>query len=476
MSKQAHRTHSIIKGAALAALISLAPALAQAAPAQEELEALRAEIRSLEARLAALEAQAAADAATPQQPAVVATPPPAPAPAADKPAGPKVAVDWKGLTVSSADKSYSVRIRPRIQFDAHFFPDAADGPSEFYVRRVRPVIQGVAGPASWRFMPELSGDVRVLDAWIDLNLGEDTYVRAGKFKGVIGLERLQSFSKNLFVERGLPSQLTPTREIGLELHQDLLDDTVELTLGIYNGVLDDTDNSSNKNLSGGDFDYGARVYVKPWTNDEGSALKGLGFGIGASFGDESTTIDGTADRRLRYRTGGLQTFFQLNNGVALDGRRVRINPHVNYYNGPFGFLAEYVSSSYELSRGGVARDATNWAWTVQASWVLTGEDASFDGVRPANSFSPAKGDWGAFEIAARHSRLRADDALFGGSADVRLASSTSVQEASVIGLGLNWFFNDNLLWQIDYENTDFSGLGPDRSSEDALITRFQIDY
>ena len=49
---------------------------------------------------------------------------------------------------------------------------------------------------------------------------------------------------------------------------------------------------------------------------------------------------------------------------------------------------------------------------MEASWALTGENAAYKGLIPATSFSPSKGTWGAFEVAARFGEIDFDDDLF----------------------------------------------------------------
>lgn len=457
--KRTLKTNSFLF-AAIAGL-ALTPFSAHAQASADELKALREQIAALEARLQELETSAE-KAQAPAQPA-------------SNPSAVTTTVDSRGFTAQTADKKYSFRIRPRLQIDFRGFLDDV-GRDEVTVRRLRPLFQGTAPRLSWRFMPELAGDVRILDASVDLTITEDITLRAGKFKGVNGLERLQSFSQGLFMERGLPSNLTPIREIGFELQGAVLDKTLGWALGFYNGTLDDTDLSVNQDLSFGEFDFGARLFWEPFKNDDDSPLKGLGVGIGASTGTETLAInDGDRDKRIRYRTSARTTFFRYKDGVQIDGDRHRINPHLYYYNGPFGFLTEYLTSSYEIVHEGARREIESRGFTIQTGWVLTGEKASFNGVRPAKPFDPANGSWGAFEVGARYGKLTIDeDAFTWGSTS--LAHSSAAQKAESITLGLNWYLTSNLLWQLNYEQTDFSGLGANRPTEKVILGRLQIDF
>jgi phosphate-selective porin OprO/OprP len=109
--------------------------------------------------------------------------------------------------------------------------------------------------------------------------------------------------------------------------------------------------------------------------------------------------------------------------------------------------------------------------------VLTGEDASFKGVTPINPFDPRKGRWGAFEVAARGGHLEVDpDAFTLGFAK----RPTSTEEAWAYGAGVNWYFNRNFKFQVNWERTEFDeevSFGRfDRDHEDVLLTRFQIAH
>jgi len=48
-----------------------------------------------------------------------------------------------------------------------------------------------------------------------------------------------------------------------------------------------------------------------------------------------------------------------------------------------------------------------------------------------------------------------------------------------VGLGLNWYWNRNVKWMFDYENTTFRGGetdGRDREAEDAFLIRAQLAF
>lgn len=401
---------------------------------------------------------------------------------------PVIKADDKGLSVTSQDKAYQFRLRGLIQTDFRSFIDQdgqtiIDGQDGFLLRRVRPRFQGTLGEnLSFDFQPELAGTVRILDAYGNYKFNDHFQLRAGQFKSPIGLERLQSAANLLFIERGFATNLVPTRDIGIQLHGDILEPGIlEYAFGVFNGSsnLYDARLNINNNES---LDLVARLFSHPFKDSSITALQGLGIGLSASWGQDSTTVSGTNGQQERLLTPGQNQLFRINeNGsVTYDGDRVRLNPQVYYYNGPVGFLGEYVYNSQDYRRAGKSETLENHAWTAQASYVITGEDASYAGIKPINPLKFGESGWGAWEIAARVGGVIVDDDAFNPVAGQRLADANrSVEHALSYGLGLNWYWNTNVKWQLNYEITQFSDgdfANFDRNDEHFLAARFQVGF
>jgi phosphate-selective porin OprO/OprP len=200
---------------------------------------------------------------------------------------------------------------------------------------------------------------------------------------------------------------------------------------------------------------------------------------------------------IQYRTPGRATFFKYDVSTAAantisvftNGEHWRTIPQGYYYWGPFGLMGEYIISAQGAERtqtktSGKTKTTTvreanfeNKGWFIQASYVLTGEDASFKGVVPINPFDPVNGRWGAFELAAQYSTLDVDPMAF------RLGFAKrpdSTQSASTFGVGVNWYLNKNFKLQADWYNTSFDtpvSFGDKlRDHENVLLTQFQIAY
>jgi phosphate-selective porin OprO/OprP len=400
--------------------------------------------------------------------------PPAPAPAAPTNA-PEITLSTdKGASIRSADGQVQLKLGVLLQADNRVFIDDHERPQDdtFLWRRVRPTLEGSWGElVGFRLTPEFAGDsASLVDAYIDLKFSPAATVRLGKVKGPIGLERLQSGSALALVERGFPTELAPNRELGVQLQGALGGARASYVLGVYNGAADGRDSPTTNPDS--DYELAGRLFLEPWKGGEG-ALSGLGFGIAASSGDKHGAGN---DFLPRYRTPGQATFFSYLPGVAADGAHRRWSPQAYWYAGPAGLLGEYIRSSQEVVDAAAAARARldQAAWQLTGSWVLTGEDASYRGLKPDHPFAPGSGDWGAFELVARYGRLDIDPAAFPLFAN----PSASARRASAWTLGLNWYLTGNLKLVANYSHADFAGGAPggDREDEKTFFTRAQLSF
>ena len=120
-----------------------------------------------------------------------------------------------------------------------------------------------------------------------------------------------------------------------------------------------------------------------------------------------------------------------------------------------------------------------YAWQLQLSWFLTGEEESFRGFKPNSVFSLANRTWGAWELVTRYHVLDPDNAAFEGGAQSFADPNTQATKAAAWALGLNWYLNENLKWVLNYEQTAFDGGaagGKDRDDEKAFLTRVQLGF
>ena len=447
----------------LAALATGAIPLRAADETDAEIRALREQIRRLDERLRQLEQK--------QQLKEQET-------AAAK-AAPKVSVTDKGFTFASADGANAVSIRGLVQLDSRLFFGDGGGIANntFVLRRARPIVEGTLGKIySFQFVSEFggTGGPSILDANWGVALSKAVQVKFGKFKAPVGLEWLQSDSWTFFDERSLATNLVPNRDLGIQVSGSVRDGVVTYAAGVFNGVADGT-TSTNADFDN-DKDVIGRLWLQPWKGHEGSPWRGLAFGAGASLGRNKTSSGLTAG----YKTDGQQTFFRYRSGTAADGRIWRWSPQAEYRNGPFGAMGEYVVSAVNVrpAGGGAKTELQNKAWHLAAGYVLTGEDSSYSGVIPRAPFSWEDGTWGAWEIAVRYANLQIDDRAFPLLAD----PAANANEASAVGLGLNWYLSRTVRTTFDYYRTRFANKAPTssnpilRQDEQAFITRFQLSF
>lgn len=387
---------------------------------------------------------------------------------------PVIAVNDKGASFKSANGDYEVKIRGLLQGDGRFFQDGAPTGSNdtFLLRTARPTIEGSLGKlVGFRFTPEFAGDsASIVDAYADLRFDPAYTVRLGKFTSPVGLERLQSSSALSDVERALPSELAPNRDIGVQLQGELAQGRIGYAVGVFNGTVDGRDAVTTN--PDNEFEYAGRIFFEPFKNDA-NAWSGLGFGLGASTGDKQGS---GANFLPRYRTPGQVQFFNYRAAVLADGRNTRFSPQGYFYRNAFGLLAEYIVSKQEVSVGGVREELSNSAWQATASYVLTGEDTGYRGVvKPSHHFNPGTGGWGAFEVVGRYGMLEIDEDAYPLFADAAVSSS----QATSWTLGLNWYLNSNLKLVLNYLHTSLEGGaagGADREDEKAVFTRLQVAF
>jgi phosphate-selective porin OprO/OprP len=117
----------------------------------------------------------------------------------------------------------------------------------------------------------------------------------------------------------------------------------------------------------------------------------------------------------------------------------------------------------------------NQAWQVQASVVVTGEHAGYDGVQPRRPFNLRQRHFGALELAARYGELRVDAATFPAFADPTKSARAALEWA----VEANWHFTRLVKFALLFARTTFHGGAPaggDRAPENALIGRLQIAF
>ena len=426
---------------------------------------------------------------------------------------PKFNADGEGFSIASQDGKHQVKIRGAVQADGRFWTDdngrnrAAAGGSpgisdQFQLKQARVWLEGkFFDNIYFKIMPDFAATNILPDAYLDYAYKSYAGLTVGKQKTPLSLERLQGDADGMFLERAFPTYLANNRDVGIMLHGEFakpgykaeyggpvdFKNFVSYQLGVFNGSGDS--GSLDKNSAGtfDDKEFDGRIWAHPFQHSGYDWLEGLGLGIAGSFSHPT----GLALNKLSSPVGQTSILdytstYKVNNVANAapvgEGIHTRLYPQAYWYAGPYGLMGEYVVSNQGLSglnKTGAAKtvNQNNRAWQVQASYVLTGEDATFQGVKPIRNFDPTQGTWGALQVAARWSQLFVDKDTF-----TFIDPSKGINKADSWALGVNWFLNRNAIIRADYEETYYSGGAgttasvKDRATEKVFGTRFQLAF
>jgi phosphate-selective porin OprO/OprP len=157
--------------------------------------------------------------------------------------------------------------------------------------------------------------------------------------------------------------------------------------------------------------------------------------------------------------------------------------------GGFFMQGEYSWDIIGRRQGPAAKVGGGYA---QASYAVGGRrtyvpaSGTYSGINPVTPFSPKNGGWGAFEVAARVSYT---DLVDNYTPTVLAADQPFMVNGgrqTNYTLGLNWFWNSNVLWKFNYIHTDFDKANPITAASalpiplglslDTFVARFQVMF
>jgi phosphate-selective porin OprO/OprP len=512
----------LLTGAAIAALAW--PQLAAARPASDaRVKALEAEVADLKGEVEALKALAA------RAPAP-STPAPAPAPAAQAEveelraqvadlktqtaAGiSAVRADALSTTVSlangrptfaTADGRFTASLRGVFQLDAALYDQRPAGPaatdfrrgslgdateldharglnSGANFRRARIGIEGKAfGDFEYNFLYDFGGSGveeagKITSAWVQYNglYNGLARLRIGAFSAPTGLEEGVSTNSSLFVERASPAELVRgiasgdgRKAVALLANGDRWNASAAITGNVIANQTFDHQTA-----------FVGRVAFVPYQRAD--ALVHLGLNTTVVFDPAATTPDiagvRTTALRLRDRpeirvditrlvdTGNLDAKGLTTIGGELGGQWRNLYAQGEYFD-------------IRVDRKGAFSDPKFSGWYVQGGWILSGEQrryniatAAFDGPRPDKPFDLKAGQWGAWELGLRYSRLDLNY-LEGAPGTAQVASAVRGGEQEIWTLGLNWYLNNAIRFQAAYQDVSVDRLSPGGTAFGAGVT------
>lgn len=371
---------------------------------------------------------------------------------------------WKdGLRFENLDKSISLKIGGRIQQDYAFFEEDgrirktfgeafADG-AEF--RRARFYFAGtIYGNIEFKAQYDFAGgDADFKDVYVGLTkLGNWGGFRVGQFKEPFSLEQLTSSNHITFLERSLADAFAPGRSTGIMWHRRFLNDRVTGAFGVFRNTDSFGDGQSDQ-----EFSFTGRVTALAWYEDGGKKLLHVGVAYTHQEYKDEVRFRARPEAHLAPRLVDTGTFSADSGDI--------VGAELAYVNGPLSLQAEFVQAFIDGSDIPV-RNSQFWGGYVMVSYFLTGESrpyktsiGAFGNVKPLENYSQDGGS-GAWEVAARYSRLHLNDGWIRGG---RLED---------VSLGLNWYLNPNVrvMWNYVLANPSRGGL------VNIFETRIQIAF
>jgi phosphate-selective porin OprO/OprP len=286
----------------------------------------------------------------------------------------------------------------------------------------------------------------IQDIWI--RYLKDPYlknVKIGHLKEPFSLEYLTSLTRLTFMERSLPdSAFGAGRNIGIRYDSQDNSKPVNFGLGFFlnTGSFSDFGEAQNQISEANGFDTTLRVFGLPRYKLGGKQLLHLGLGYSLGMRDENNT---SAPMEFRTRPESRLTDERLvNTGPIQGANQGMATAELALVSGPWSFQTQGYYLALNADEVG---DPHFWGYYAFLSTFLTGQCRNynpalgiFTGVDPQPAFNPAKGDWGAWEVALRHSYVDLNDSNVKGGCE------------SNITAGLNWIHNRNIRMMFNYIN------------------------
>lgn len=352
-----------------------------------------------------------------------------------------------GVKWSSGDGKYTAQLGGRIVAD--FAGIAEDDALKATIggngtgvefRQARLYAKGTAfGRLAWKGDYDFaSGTVK--DVWISLKkvpvVGN---IKIGRFKEPFSLEQMMSLRFITFMERSLADTFSPGRSMGIQFNDVTADKKMTWAIGVFRKMDDDFGDTVGFSDASA-YQITARGTAAPLYEAGGERVVHLGLGYSHKFRD----VGGGEDIRWRSRPESHLAQRVADSG-ALDSQGANLlNVEAAAVAGPLSLQAEYSSAWTDLGIDGTSR---SWGAYVEASYFLTGEHRNYSrkkGVFVRNEILEPLGEgWGAWQIAARFSRLKVLNQAGENAGNIR-----------DISVGLNWYVYSNLRFMANYIYSD----------------------
>ena len=375
---------------------------------------------------------------------------------------------WEdGLHQVSKDGNFDIRVGGRVHLDGSFF-DVDDGLKEAVaeIPNNDPIKSGwelrhpriyLKGRIYKKFLYKVQytfSDDTIGDAYIRAtNLPVVGTVILGKAARDFGLDPVPSSNYTLFMEFANTIIFGAGKQVGMAAGAPVLSNRGSWGAQIFqfvDGKGVRTEDNYNLNL---------RLTGLPWYRENGRELLHLGTSYSFRSSKDNYQLEARPENHLA-------PYFVDTGDIAIKDAN-HFCGEAAWVQGPFSLEGEFYTAL--VNREEDLSNLTFYGFYTQSSFILTGESrgqqyvtayGAFDGpLKPNHNLYFEEGDWGAWELAARYSYLNLnDDDIRGGI----LGDLT---------LGLNWQFNPNMRWMVNYIHSHRNGAG----GADIIATRLAVN-
>ena len=380
-------------------------------------------------------------------------------------------------TWTSADGRYSASVGAQLQFDVGgYLQDNGRTPDTRTVTRLNTLgtnARRVRIPFTFRLdqfqvtlTPDLGGSPdsspSLYEASISWSPNRNLAVALGFYKPLDTLNDSMSSNNILFLER--PSIVNIATSLSAGSSRAAFGARYSNDRFLVAGYLTGDPYGSQQTAvarpsqTGGVF----RAAVRPFYNEDIDVH--LGVSTNAAFRIRRTAAGQTLQLRdrpeLRIDNNRLVDTGALNASGAYS-----YGPEFAFRYGPFMLQGEYIRVGVDRDGQGTAQPGLEFqGGYAEASYVIVGRpraysttSAAFGGVRLTPEQRVGNGGFGAWEATARYSVVDLDDRVTRG----RSAASTGGVYGGhqrVIGVGMNWYPNENLRLMLNYDNINVDRL------------------
>lgn len=369
-----------------------------------------------------------------------------------------------GLKIENTDKTIKIKFGGRLMYDNGFFSLNNEAETNGYsliskngneFRRARFTTSGmVYKNIDFKLQIDFSGgEVTLKDAFITLKkLPVVGNFKVGHFKEPFRLETLTSSNYITFMERALSNNISPERNSGMMLYNEILDKRMAWQIGVFRNANKSTSDNPTAN---GDYAITSRI--------AGTAMK-----------SEKTLLHLGLSHSYRKPQEDKKFGFSVRPEVHISDKYITTNvddvENVNLVNLETAFLLNSFSIQGEYTIAKIKSTIENQnfnSFYAQVSCFLTGEKrpyknslSGFGRVEPNKNFGD--NGKGAIELALRYSSID-------GMNDDTMNNFTA---------GINWYLNPATRIMTNYvvsninNNTQYSGKG----TFSAFQMRFQINF